>query len=193
MHMTRQRVFSRRAAVVALATLLSMLMLVSGSIPEAAKATGSPQDGTVDRQVEELLQANPGSRRLDATSVQLESGIVMTVLVDPPVTHNTGAGTSPDRAGAAYAISASCWIYSLSCQTGTVSAPHTNRMILQAKWRGTTCWMSDADNGITVGKVTVPRGSWWRAITISGLYNRYFAVGINSSGGGECWISQDID
>jgi hypothetical protein len=66
-----------RAAVVVCGTLLSTLVLISS--PAHAKAEGTSPAAAADRQVAEVLQANPGARRISDTSVLLAPGVVMTV------------------------------------------------------------------------------------------------------------------
>jgi hypothetical protein len=75
-----------------------------GGVAPAAASPAAERRSAVDRQVAEILRLNPGSRRISATSVLLEPGVVMTV----PGPVKAGATmTVPTRDGGQLTVSAS--------------------------------------------------------------------------------------
>jgi hypothetical protein len=110
------------------------------------------------------------------------AGAVLTTLAFLGVTGVAGAGS-------ANAADTRCWINApeVACTTGTLWARASDHSIyLYANVQGgngLVCRAHDADNGIMVGRVDGPGGF----LRIYGLYNRYFAVCVNSRkiGGGK--------
>lgn len=83
--------FSRGSAVV-------LALLVTAALGGVAQAATPPASAEVEERIAELLAANPEATRLDATSVELEPGAVLTI---------------PDPGGAAAVVTSACLYYYL--------------------------------------------------------------------------------
>lgn len=109
-----------RAAAVVCATMLSTLALISS--PAHAEAQGTSSPASVNRQVTEVLQANPGSRRISETSVLLAPGVIMTV---PGAIEASATMTVPSRDGRQATVSAA-----------STSCPSQYLCLWEHVWRG---------------------------------------------------------
>jgi hypothetical protein len=104
-----------------------------GGVAPAAASPAAERRSAVDRQVAEILRLNPGSRRISATSVLLEPGVVMTVPTrdggqltvsasDTSCARSRAGGTPSRRSGTTRAAARSPTSTTTTCGATAISA-----------------------------------------------------------------------
>jgi peptidase inhibitor family I36 len=152
-----------RAAVVVCTMALSTLALIS---PAHARAQGTSSVAAVNRRVAEVLEANPGSRRISDTSVLLAPGIIMTV---PGPVETRATMTVPSRDGGQVTVSAA-----------STSCPYQYLCLWEHVWRGGERLAFYYCGYVDLYKYRLNASSYWN--------NKVSSIWNNQSGGVVSWF-----